>query len=82
MNLSSENHHQLWVPPGFAHGFVVFSESAEFLYKTTDHWNHENEQSLLWNDPIVAINRRINFVPQLVVKDAAGKTLAETDSFD
>jgi dTDP-4-dehydrorhamnose 3,5-epimerase len=82
VNLSADNHRQLWVPPGFAHGFVVLSESAEFLYKTTDYWYPEYERSLLWNDSTVAIDWPIDFVPQLAVKDAAGKILAEIDSFD
>lgn len=80
--LSAENHRQLWVPPGFAHGFVVTSESAEFLYKTTDYWYPAHERSLLWNDSTVAINWPIDFMPQLAAKDAAGKTLAEADFFD
>ena len=56
--LSGENHRQLWVPPGFAHGFVVTSDTAECLYKTTDYWYPEHERSLLWNDPMVACNGR------------------------
>ena len=82
VNLSADNHRQLWVPPGFAQGFVVLSESAEFMYKTTDYWYPEHERSLLWSDPTVAINWPIDFVPQLAAKDAAGKILAECDSFD
>lgn len=80
--LSAENHAQLWVPPGFAHGFVVLSESAEFLYKTTDYWYQEHERSLLWNDPQVAIEWPINFEPQLAAKDAAGKRFQEADLFE
>jgi len=79
--LSAENHKQLWVPPGFAHGFVVLSESAEFLYKTTDYWYPEHERSLLWNDASVGIEWPIDFEPQLAAKDAAGKTLAMADVF-
>ena len=56
--LSAENHRQMWIPPGFAHGFLVLSECAEFLYKTTDYWYPEHERSLLWNDPDLAIARR------------------------
>lgn len=82
VNLSADNHRQLWVPPGFAHGFVVLSESAEFLYKTTDYWYPEHERSLLWNDPAVAISWPIDFAPQLAAKDAAGKILAQCDYFD
>jgi dTDP-4-dehydrorhamnose 3,5-epimerase len=80
--LSAENHKQLWVPPGFAHGFVVLSESAEFLYKTTDFWYPQHERSLLWNDEQVGIQWPIDFEPQLAAKDAAGKRLGEADLFD
>mgnify|MGYP001347364234 CR=1 FL=1 len=80
--LSAENHKQLWVPPGFAHGFVVLSETAEFLYKTTDYWYPEHERSLLWNDQTVAIQWPIDFTPQLAAKDAAGKVFAEADKFE
>lgn len=80
--LSAENHRQLWVPPGFAHGFVVLSESAEFLYKTTDYWYPEHERSLLWNDPTVAVEWPIDFVPQLAAKDAAGMIFEKADKFD
>jgi dTDP-4-dehydrorhamnose 3,5-epimerase len=79
--LSAENHKQLWVPPGFAHGFVVLSDSAEFLYKTTDYWYPEHERSLLWNDPTVGIVWPIDFAPQLAAKDAAGKVFAEAEMF-
>lgn len=79
--LSAENHKQMWVPPGFAHGFVVLSESAEFLYKTTDYWYPEHERSLLWNDPTVGIKWPIDFEPQLALKDAAGKRLKEAEIF-
>ena len=80
--LSADNHKQLWVPPGFAHGFVVLSESAEFLYKTTDYWFPEHERSLLWNDPAVGIDWPIDVPPLLAAKDAAGKHLDEADCFD
>jgi len=79
--LSAENHKQLWVPLGFAHGFVVLSESAEFLYKTTDYWYPEHERSLLWNDPTVGIAWPIDFAPQLAAKDAAGKAFGEAEMF-
>lgn len=82
VTLNTNNHKQLWVPPGFAHGFVVLSESAEFLYKTTDYWYPELERSLLWNDPTVGIDWPIDFEPQLAAKDAAGKMFAETDKFE
>jgi dTDP-4-dehydrorhamnose 3,5-epimerase len=80
--LSAENHQQMWVPPGFAHGFVVVSESAEFLYKTTDYWYPEHERSLLWNDPAIGIDWPIDFTPQLAAKDQAGKLLAQAELFD
>jgi dTDP-4-dehydrorhamnose 3,5-epimerase len=82
VELSADNHRQLWVPPGFAHGFVVLSESAEFLYKTTDYWYPEHERSLLWNDPAVGIDWSIDFEPQLAAKDRAGKPLAQAEMFD
>ena len=71
--LSADDHKQLWIPPGFAHGFVVLSESAEFLYKTTDYWSPEHERTLMWNDPSIGIDWPIDFTPQLAAKDAAGK---------
>jgi dTDP-4-dehydrorhamnose 3,5-epimerase len=79
--LSAENHKQLWVPPGFAHGFVVLSETAEFLYKTTDYWFPEHERSLLWNDSFVGIQWPIDFQPQLAAKDEAGKAFGEAEKF-
>jgi dTDP-4-dehydrorhamnose 3,5-epimerase len=82
VHLSSENHRQLWVPPGFAHGFVVLSESAEFLYKTTDYWYPEHERSLLWNDPAVGIDWPMDGQPLLAAKDAAGKPLAQAEVFE
>ena len=80
--LSAENKQQLWVPPGFAHGFVTLSESAEFLYKTTDYWYPEHERSLAWNDPTVGIDWPIDFTPQLAAKDQAGKLLTEAERFN
>ena len=82
VHLSADNHRQLWVPPGFAHGFVVLSESAEFLYKTTDYWYPEHERSLLWNDPAVGIDWPLDGQPLLAAKDAAGKLLAEAQCFE
>jgi len=81
VELSADNYRQLWIPPGFAHGFVVLSESAEFLYKTTDYWYPEHERSLLWNDPAIGIDWPIDFEPQLAAKDLAGKPLAEAEVF-
>lgn len=82
VHLSADNHRQLWVPPGFAHGFVVLSDSAEFLYKTTDYWYPEHERSLLWNDPAIGIDWPLYGPPLLAAKDAAGKLLAEAECFD
>ena len=81
VRLSMENHRQLWVPPGFAHGFVVLSESAQFLYKTTDYWFPEHERSIVWNDPEIGIKWPIDFEPLLAAKDAAGKRLNQADVF-
>ncbi|WP_069267681.1 dTDP-4-dehydrorhamnose 3,5-epimerase [Paraburkholderia nodosa] len=77
VNLSVDNHRQLWVPPGFAHGFVVLSESAQFLYKTTDYWYPEHERSIIWNDADIGIEWPIEGEPVLAAKDAAGVRLAE-----
>lgn len=79
--LSVDNHRQLWVPPGFAHGFVVLSESAQFLYKTTDYWYPEHERSILWNDPDIGIEWPIDCEPLLAAKDAAAKRLADAEVF-
>lgn len=81
VELSADNKRQLWIPPGFAHGFVVTSESAEFLYKTTDYWYPEHERSLLWCDPAVGIRWPVEGEPKLAAKDAVGKRLAEVDAF-
>jgi len=79
--LSAENHRMMWVPPGFAHGFVVLSESAEFLYKTTDYYAPEHERTLLWNDPALAIEWPLSGAPLLKPKDAAGTPLAQAETF-
>ena len=79
--LSAQNHKQLWVPPGFAHGFVVLSDTAEFLYKTTDYWFPEHERSLLWSDPAVGINWPMQTAPQLAAKDAAALSLDKAELF-
>jgi len=81
VNLSAENHRQLWVPPGFAHGFVVLSDAAQFLYKTTDYWFPEFERSIVWNDKEIGIEWPIDFEPMLAAKDAAGKRLSEAEVF-
>jgi dTDP-4-dehydrorhamnose 3,5-epimerase len=81
VELSAENKKQLWVPPGFAHGFVVTSDFAEFVYKTTDYWYHEHERSLLWSDAKVGINWPMDGEPKVAAKDAAAKTLQNADVF-
>ena len=82
VELSADNSRQLWIPPGFAHGFVVISESAEFLYKTTDYWYPAHERSLLWSDPALGIVWPLQDAPQLATKDAAAKTLVQADVFE
>ena len=78
--LSEENQHQLWVPPGFAHGFVVLSDSADFLYKTTDYYAPQHERCIRWDDPQLAIAwPDAGTAIQLSAKDQAGRTLAEAD---
>ena len=79
--LSAENAQMAWIPPGFAHGFCVTSESAEFLYKTTDYWYPEHERTLLWNDPTLNINWPLYDTPLFAAKDAAGRLLADTETF-
>ena len=79
--LSADNKRQLWVPEGFAHGFVVLSEHAEFLYKTTDYYQPSAERCILWNDPTLAIDWELSEAPQLSAKDQAGKPLMEADVF-
>ncbi|HHX4054553.1 MAG: dTDP-4-dehydrorhamnose 3,5-epimerase [Burkholderia contaminans] len=81
VNLSADNYRQLWIPPGFAHGFVVLSESAQFLYKTTDYWFPEHERSIVWNDPDIGVVWPIDGDPVLAAKDAAGKRLADADVY-
>jgi dTDP-4-dehydrorhamnose 3,5-epimerase len=78
--LSAENRSLLWIPPGFAHGFMVLSDGADFLYKTTDYWHPEHERTLLWNDPALAIAWP-NFAPILNAKDAVGMPLAAADLY-
>ena len=80
--LSAENKKQLWVPEGFAHGFVVLSDVAEFVYKTTDYWYPDHERSILWNDASLAINWPLaGSQPILAAKDAKGLPFAQADHF-
>ena len=79
--LSAENRRQLWVPAGFAHGFLVLSETAEFLYKTTDYYAPEHERCIAWNDPDIDIQWPGGTAPLLSAKDAEGAALREADVF-
>jgi dTDP-4-dehydrorhamnose 3,5-epimerase len=79
--LSAQNRRMMWVPSGFAHGFLVLSESAEFLYKTTDYYAPEHERTLLWNDPALGIAWPLEGEPLLKPKDAAGVPLAQAETF-
>lgn len=81
VELSEDNHRQLWVPPGFAHGFVVLTESADFLYKTTDYYAPEHERCLKWDDPTVGIDWPLDVEPVLSAKDHDGKALADCEVF-
>jgi dTDP-4-dehydrorhamnose 3,5-epimerase len=79
--LSADTRKQLWIPPGFAHGFMVLSESAEVLYKTTDYWYPEHERSLLWNDPAIGVDWPVGFVPQLASKDVMGQAFGDAETY-
>ena len=81
IELSAENKRMLWIPEGFAHGFVVLSEAAEFLYKTTDYYHPEHERSLLWNDPVLAIDWKLQTAPALSGKDAQGVLFKDAECF-
>jgi dTDP-4-dehydrorhamnose 3,5-epimerase len=82
VELSEENRRMLWVPPRFAHGFAVLSDTADVLYKCTTPWNAASDRTLLWNDPDLAIDWRLPAPPQLSPKDAAGKPFREADLFE
>lgn len=79
--LSAENKRMMWIPPGFAHGFCVISDDAEFLYKTTDYWHPEHERSLLWSDPELGIPWPLTGAPLLAVKDQAGNLLTNAETY-
>jgi dTDP-4-dehydrorhamnose 3,5-epimerase len=79
--LSAQNRRMLWVPPGFAHGFLTLSDQADFLYKTTDYWYPEHERTLLWNDPALGIAWPLSAPPILTAKDAAGTLLSQADVY-
>jgi dTDP-4-dehydrorhamnose 3,5-epimerase len=82
VTLSGENRQMLYIPPGFAHGFLVVSDAAEFLYKTTDYWYPAHERTLLWNDAALGIAWPAHVEPLLAPKDAAGVPLAATEVYD
>lgn len=81
VELSESNHRQLWVPPGFAHGFVVTSESADFLYKTTDYYAPEHERCIAWNDPAIGIQWPLDGAPVMSAKDQQGVSLAQAEVY-
>ncbi len=84
-HLSAVNKRQLWIPPGFAHGFLVLSDSTDFMYKTTDYYSPSAERCLLWNDPALGVSWPLaalgQLPPTLTAKDIAGRLLAEADTF-
>ncbi len=81
VTLSADNHRQLWVPPGFAHGFLVTSASADMAYKATDYYAPEHERSLLWSDPALAIPWPLHAAPLLSAKDQAGTPFAQAEVY-
>jgi dTDP-4-dehydrorhamnose 3,5-epimerase len=81
VELTENNRRQLWVPPGFAHGFVVMSESADFLYKTTDYYAPQHERAIAWNDPAIGIEWPAGMQPRLSAKDMAAVALADAQVF-
>jgi dTDP-4-dehydrorhamnose 3,5-epimerase len=81
VELSAQNRLQMWIPPGFGHGFVVVSEAADFLYKTTDYWIGEHDRTVRWNDPALAIDWPLQGEPVLAAKDAAAPSLAAAETF-
>ena len=80
--LSSNDHKMLWVPPGFAHGFCVTSDSAEVLYKSSDFYAPQHERTILWNDPKLSIAWPVSGIPTISAKDAAGTPLREAEIFE
>lgn len=81
VRLSAENNRQLWIPPGFAHGFIVVSDYAEFLYKTTDYYTPSAERCIRWDDPDLNIDWQLTGTPTLSAKDQNGRTLKDADLF-
>jgi dTDP-4-dehydrorhamnose 3,5-epimerase len=82
LELSADNKRMFWIPEGFAHGFVVLSDTADFLYKTTEYWYPQHERCLRWDDPALAIDWQLASTPTLSIKDAQGKSLDEAELFD
>ena len=82
VELSETNYRQLWVPPGFAHGFLVTSERADFLYKTTDYYAPAHERCIAWNDPAIAIDWPVVGTPALSAKDAQGRLISDAETFN
>lgn len=81
IELTAENQRMLWIPPGFAHGFLVLSNAADFLYKTTDYWAPEHERCIRWDDPDLAIPWPLDGAPAVSAKDAQGSPLREAEVF-
>ncbi|MFL6707296.1 MAG: dTDP-4-dehydrorhamnose 3,5-epimerase [Massilia sp.] len=81
VELSASNRRQMWIPPGFAHGFLTIGERAEVLYKTTDYYAPEFERTIAWNDPAIGIEWPLDGAPQLSGKDQAGKLLVDAEVF-
>jgi dTDP-4-dehydrorhamnose 3,5-epimerase len=79
--LSADNKLMLWIPEGFAHGFLALTDTADFLYKTTDYWFPEHERCIRWNDPSLAIDWKLQGAPVVSAKDAQGKSFAEAELF-
>jgi dTDP-4-dehydrorhamnose 3,5-epimerase len=81
VTLSAENNKMMWIPAGFAHGFLTLSETADFLYKTTDYWYPEHERTLRWNDPALGIDWPLDGAPHVTPKDAIGMALAQAELY-
>jgi dTDP-4-dehydrorhamnose 3,5-epimerase len=81
LELSADNKRMLWIPEGFAHGFLVLSDTAEFLYKTTSYWDAEFERNIAWDDPAIGIDWPITGAPALSAKDQSGKRLVDAECF-
>jgi dTDP-4-dehydrorhamnose 3,5-epimerase len=81
LELSAENKRMLWIPEGFAHAFLVLTETAEFLYKTTDYWFPEHERCIRWDDPTLGIDWKLSSAPVVSAKDALGKNIGDAELF-